>query len=162
MILLSSFSCWQEGGEDRGEIGAGRWVCDLHLQCHQESRQSNIMLIIADILLADLLELVISLHYTVAQRSQWQPPMDGGAWWSAVRGVARGRAWLGGFTFTFHFHALEKEVTTHSSVLAGESQGWGSLVGCRLWGSHRVGHNWSDLAAAAYCCSPIGDFHLLT
>ena len=38
------------------------------------------------------------------------------------------------FTFTFHFHALEKEMATHSSVLSGESQGWGSLVGCRLWG----------------------------
>ena len=41
---------------------------------------------------------------------------------------------LSDFTFTFHFHALEKEMATHSSVLAGESQGWGSLVGCRLWG----------------------------
>ena len=67
-------------------------MCDVHLQCHQESRQSNVMLIIADALLADLLELVISLHYTVDQRRQWQPPMDGGAWWAAVLGVARGRA----------------------------------------------------------------------
>ena len=44
------------------------------------------------------------------------------------------------FTFTFPFHALEKGIATHSSVLAGESQGWGSLVGCRLMGSQRVGH----------------------
>ena len=162
MILLSSFSCWQEGGEDRGDVGAGRWVCDLHLQCHQESRQSNIILIIADALLADLFELVICLHYTVAQRSQWQPPMDGGAWWSAVHGVARGWAWLGGFTFTFHFHALEKEVTTHSSVLPWRVPGTGKPGGLPSLGSHRVRHDWSDLAAAAYCCSPIGDFHLLT
>ena len=45
-----------------------------------------------------------------------------------------GRTRLSDFTFTFYFHALEKEMATHSSVLAGESQGWGSLVGCRLWG----------------------------
>ena len=78
--------------------------------------------------------------------------MDGGAWWAVVHGVAKSRTRLSNFTFTFHFHALEKEMATHSSVLAwripgmgepgglpsvflpGESQGWGSLVGCRLWG----------------------------
>ena len=49
-------------------------------------------------------------------------------------GFAEGRTRLSGFTFTFHFHALEKEMATHSSVLPGESQGQGSLVGCRLWG----------------------------
>ena len=61
--------------------------------------------------------------------------MDGGAWWAAVHGVAKSRTRLSDFTFTFHFHALEKEMATHSSVLRpGESQGQGSLVGCRLWG----------------------------
>ena len=60
--------------------------------------------------------------------------MDGGAWRAAVHGVAEGRTRLSDFTFTFHFHALEKEMATHSSVLAGESQGRGSLVGWRLWG----------------------------
>ena len=60
--------------------------------------------------------------------------MDGGAWWAAVHGVAKSRTQLSDFTFTFHFHALEKEMATHSSVLAGESQGWGSLMGCRPWG----------------------------
>ena len=60
--------------------------------------------------------------------------MDGGPWWAAVHGVAKSRARLNDFTFTFNFHALEKEMTTHSSVLPGESQGRGSLVGCRLWG----------------------------
>ena len=44
--------------------------------------------------------------------------MDGGAWWAAVHGVAEGRTWLSDFTFTFQFHALEKEMATHSSVLA--------------------------------------------
>ena len=60
--------------------------------------------------------------------------MDGGAWWAEVHGVAKSRIQLSDFTFTFHFHALEKEMAAHSSVLPGESQGRGSLVGCRLWG----------------------------
>ena len=64
----------------------------------------------------------------------WKNPMDGGAWKAAVHGVAEGRTRLSSFTFTFHFHALQKEMATHSSVLPGESQGRGSLVGCRLWG----------------------------
>ena len=59
--------------------------------------------------------------------------MDGGAWWAAVHGVAQSRAQLSDFTFTFHFHALEKEMAAHSSVLAWRIQGWGSLVGCHLW-----------------------------
>ena len=53
------------------------------------------------------------------------------------------------FTFTFHFHALEKEMATHSSVLAGESQGWGEPGGLLAVGLHRVGHDCSDLAAVA-------------
>ena len=60
--------------------------------------------------------------------------MDGGAWWAAVHGVGKSRTQLSDFTFTFHFHALEKEMATHSSVLAWRIPGTGSLVGCRLWG----------------------------
>ena len=60
--------------------------------------------------------------------------MDGGAWWAAVPGVANSRTQLSNFTFTFHFHALEKEMATHSSLLAWRIPGMGSLVGCRLWG----------------------------
>ena len=60
--------------------------------------------------------------------------MDGGAWWAAIHGVAKSGTRLSDFTFTFHFHALEKEMATHSSVLAWRIQGWGSLVGCHLWG----------------------------
>ena len=52
-------------------------------------------------------------------------PMDGGAWWAAVHGVAKSRARLSNFTFTFHFHALEKEMATHSSVLAWRIPGTG-------------------------------------
>ena len=71
---------------------------------------------------------------TPLQYSCLENPMDGGTWWPAVHGVAESWTRLSDFTFTFHFHALEKEMATHSSVLAWESQGWGSLVGCRLWG----------------------------
>ena len=71
---------------------------------------------------------------TPLQYSCLEIPMDGGAWWAAVHGVAKSRRQLSNFTFTSHFHALEKEMATHSSVLAGESQGRGSLVGYRLWG----------------------------
>ena len=64
----------------------------------------------------------------------WKNPMDGGAWWAVVHGVAKSRTRLSDFTFTFHFHALEREMATHSVFLPGESQGRGSLVGCHLWG----------------------------
>ena len=60
--------------------------------------------------------------------------MDGGAWKAAVHGVAEDQTRLSGFTFTFHFHALEKEMATHSSVLAWRVAGMGEPVGCRLWG----------------------------
>ena len=75
--------------------------------------------------------------------------MDKGAWWAAVHGVAKSRARLSGFTFTFHFHALEKEMATHSSILAWRIPGMGEPCGLPSMGSHRVGHDWSDLAAAA-------------
>ena len=67
------------------------------------------------------------------QPSCLENPMEGGAWWAAVHAVAKSRTQLSDFTFTFHFHALEKEVATHSSVLAWRIPGTGSLVGCSLW-----------------------------
>ena len=76
--------------------------------------------------------------------------MDGGAWWAAVHGVAKSRTWVSDFTFTFHFHALEKEMATRSSVLAWRIPGTGEPGGLPSMGSHRVGHDWSNLAAAAY------------
>ena len=75
--------------------------------------------------------------------------MDRGAWWAAVHGVARSRTWLSDFTFTFHFYALEKEMATHSSILAWRVPGTGEPGGLPSMGSHRIGHDWSDLAAAA-------------
>ena len=78
--------------------------------------------------------------------------MDGGAWWAAVHGVARSRTRLSDFTLFFHFHALEKEMATHSIVLAWRIPGMAEPGGLPSMGSHRVGHNWSDLAAAAVFC----------
>ena len=75
--------------------------------------------------------------------------MDGGAWWAAVHRVAKSRTRLFDFTFTFHVHTLEKEMATYSSVLALRIPGTGEPGGRPSMGSHRVGHDWSDLAAAA-------------
>ena len=80
---------------------------------------------------------------TPLQYSCLENLMDGGAWWAAVHGVAQSWTQLSDFTFTFHFHALEKEMATHSSVLAWRIPGTGSLVGCRLWG-----HTESDMTEA--------------
>ena len=69
---------------------------------------------------------------TSLQYSCLENPMDGGTWWAAVHGVAKSRTRLSDFTFTFHFHALEKEMATHSSLLAWRIPGTEGLVGCRL------------------------------
>ena len=83
------------------------------------------------------------------QYSCLENPMDGGAWWAAVHGVTKGQTQLSDFTFTFHFHALEKEMATHSSVLAWRIPGMGEPGGLPSMGSHRVEHYSSELAAAA-------------
>ena len=70
-----------------------------------------------------------------------------------VHGVAKSQTQLSGFTFTFHFHVLEKEMATHSSVLPWRIPGRGEPGGLPSMGSHRVGHDWSDLAAAAAAVS---------
>ena len=67
--------------------------------------------------------------------------MDGGAWWAAVHEVAGSRAGLSNFTFTLRFHELEKEMATHSSVLAWRIPGMGKPGGLPSMGSHRVGHD---------------------
>ena len=75
--------------------------------------------------------------------------MDRGTWWATVHGVTKSRTQLSDFTFTFHFHALEKEMATHSSVLARRIPGTGEPGGLPSMASHRVRHDCSDLAAAA-------------
>ena len=80
-------------------------------------------------------------------RRQWhqyswlENPMDGGAWWVVVHGVTEGRTRLSDFIFTFHFHALEKEMATYSSVLAWRILGTGEPSGLSSMGSHRVGYD---------------------
>ena len=78
---------------------------------------------------------------TPLQYSCLENPMDGGAWWAAVHGVAKSQTQLSDFTFTFHFHAWEKEMATHSSVLAWRIPGTGEPCGLLSMGSHRVGHD---------------------
>ena len=110
---------------------------------------------------------------TPLQYSCLENPMDRRAWWAAVHGVAKTWTRLRDFTFIFQFHALEKEMATHSSVLVWRIPGTGEPGGLPSMGSHRVGHDWSDLAAAAaawvlllyplespFCCSACQfDFH---
>ena len=91
----------------------------------------------------------------ISWRQEWQPSpvllpgKSHGAWWAAVHGVAKSWARLNDFTFPFHFPALEKETAPHSSVLAWRIPGTEEPGGLPSMGSHRVGHDGSDLAAAA-------------
>ena len=98
---------------------------------------------------------------TPLQYSCLENPMDGGTWWAAANGVAKSRTQLSDFTFTSHFPALEKEMATHSSVLAWRISGTGEPGGLPSMGSHRVRHDWSDLTAVAVPTTVflLGKFH---
>ena len=85
---------------------------------------------------------------TPLQCSCLETPMDWAAWWAAVHGVTKSQTWLRDFTFTFHFHALEKEMATHSSVLAWRIPGTGEPGGLLSMGLHRVGHDRSDSSSS--------------
>ena len=78
---------------------------------------------------------------TILQYSCLENPMDGGAWWATVHGVAKSLTRLNNFTFTSQFHALEKEMATHSSVLAWRIPGTGEPGGLPSMGSHGVGND---------------------
>ena len=99
---------------------------------------------------------VIEHSRLIYQRRQWHPTpvlLPGKSHgWRSLEGCSPWGRWLSDFTFTFHFHALEKEMATHSSVLAWRIPGMGEPGGLLSMGSHRVGHDWSDLAAAAATC----------
>ena len=103
-----------------GENLAGRCHGQAHAQWHHARGEGN---------------------GTPLQYSCLANPMDGGGWWAAVHGVAKSRTRLSDFTFTFHFHALEKEMATHSSVLAWRIPGTGEPGRLPSMGSHRVGHD---------------------
>ena len=93
-----------------------------------------------DVAIATLLKLCGSV-VAPTQYSCLENPMDGGAWWAAVHGVMKSWTRLSDFTLTFHFHALEKEMATHSSVLAWRIPGMGEPGGLPSMGLHRVGHD---------------------
>ena len=78
---------------------------------------------------------------TLLQYSCLEIPMDGGAWWAAIHGVVKSWTQLSDFTFTFHFHALEKEMATHSSVLAWRILGTEETGGLPSVGSYKLGHD---------------------
>ena len=109
--------------------------CQPHMQVSPSPSLFSLWLCV------DLNFLVGEGNGTPLQYSCLENPMDGGAWWAAVHGVARSRTRLSDFTFTLHFHALEKEMATHSSVLAWRIPGMGEPGGLPFLGSHRVGHD---------------------
>ena len=95
------------------------------------------------------------------QYSCLENPIDRGAWWAAVHGVTTSQTRLSDFTFIFHFHALEKEMATHSSVLSWRIPGMGEPGGLPSMGLRRVGHDRSNLAAAAAARGNYADHRLL-
>ena len=123
----------------------GWWICVWHVWRYDILSVQKIIQAFMQLiqLLFNVLECGIIFRMIAhLWRRQWHPtpviclenPMDGGAWWAAVHGVAKSRTRLSDFTFTFHFHALEKEMATHSSVLAWRIAGMGEPGGCCLWG----------------------------
>ena len=114
------------------------------LQCLRAKKKRNLMVHLFN-------KYSLSIYCVIAEKAM-APHSSTLAWWAAVHGVASSRTWLSDFTFPFHFHALEKEMATHSSVLAWRIPGTGEPGGLLSLESHRVGHDWSDLAAAAALC----------
>ena len=92
-------------------------------------------------LIAQLVKNPPAMQETWVSSLVWKHPLDGGAWWAIVHGVAKSRTRLSDFTFTFQFHALEQEMATHSSILAWRFPGTEEPDGLPSMGSHRVGHD---------------------
>ena len=110
---------------------------------------------------SELMSWFSNLHRNLKDLNGLENPMDRGAWWAAVHRVAKSRTRLSDFTFPFHFHALEKAMAPRSSALAWRLPGPGEPGGLPSVGSHRVGHDWSDLAAVAYISTftELGNHH---
>ena len=118
------------------------WNKSTMLPCRKLSARLSLILWIMHTYLQQLfLQRFIELNGNPLQYSCLENPMDRGAWWAAVHGVAKSRRQLSNFSFTFPFHALEKEMATHSSVLAWRIPGMGEPSGLPSMGSHRVGHD---------------------
>ena len=114
----------------------------LILTCQRNSECSWIYVYVLNITLISTGE----GNGTPLQYSCLKNPMDRGGCKAAIHGVTKSRTQLSDFTFTFHFHTLEKEMAAHSSVLAWRIPGTGESGGLPSMGSHRVRHDWSDLA----------------
>ena len=127
----------------------GRAKTRIQTSWHQPWVFSTGLHCLMTVVYADLAWLFGEGNGTPLQYSCLENPMDGGAWWAAVHGVAKSRTRLSDFPLTFHFHALEKEMATHSSVLAWRIPGMGEPGGLPSMGLHKVRHDWSYLAAAA-------------
>ena len=122
-------------------------------------RENSYFKIFKNILWERIMKTTVCTALDHSGRRQWHPHSSTLAWkipWmeepgrlQSVHGVAKSRTWLSDFTFTFHFHALEKEMAAYFSVLAWRIPGKGEPGGLPSMGSHRVGHDWSNLAAAA-------------
>ena len=139
-----------EAGGERSLAGYSLWGC-------KESDMTEWLRAVATWTQRSILtSLKIEQLYWLAGEGNGNPlrysclenPMDGGAWWAAVHGVAKCQERLSDFPFTFHFHALEKEMAPHPSILAWRVPGTEEPSGLPSMGSHRVGHDWSDLALA--------------
>ena len=142
-ILTLEFRLWLHQYKNCSPLAsAGHWTCLQKLM--HDTLYFSFLVCSVPVLFSTGLSNGTPLQYFCLEN-----PMDGGAWWAAVHGVTKSRTWLSDFTFTFPFHALEKEMATHSSVLAWRLPGTGKPGGLPSMGLHRVGHDWSDLAAAA-------------
>ena len=142
--LASSLPPWLQG-----HFQNVLWFCLKHLFPPYLLQNLNIHLLLWHIAFCWFYTWVGEGNGTPLQHSCLEDPVDRGAWWAAVHGVAKSWTRLSDFTFTFHFHALETEMATHSSVLAWRLPGMGEPGGLPSMGSQRVGYDWSDLAAAA-------------
>ena len=128
-------SPWESLGKNTG-MG-----CHFFLQCMKVKSEREVAQLCPTLRDPMDCSLPRSSVHGFCQARVLENPMDGGAWWAAVHGVAKSQTRLSGFTFTFHLHALEKEMATHSSVLAWRIPGTGEPGGLPSMGSHRVGHD---------------------